>query len=220
MKVGIELNHIVRDVNTQVLKYFKKDIQKDFDDKSVDLNVTQFIENLPFDSKKRRNEFLYVDYAYEIFGCARTKHKNLANSITQWVIDTNNTYGNNTFDVIHFSLKENALTIQSSFYFLSKIGSRVREVFFPTDGKTMWEKCDVLITTNERIVMEKPSNKVVVLIKKNDNTNVEEYADLVYNDLLEVINDKDFVTKVNTLMSRKEEGVFKKITKSFKRMFK
>ena len=26
MKIGIELNHIVRDVNSQMLKYFKKDI--------------------------------------------------------------------------------------------------------------------------------------------------------------------------------------------------
>ena len=69
MKIGIELNHIVRDVNSQMLKYFKKDIQKDFDDKDVDLNVSNFIETLPFKTKKQKNDFLYVD-RFAKYSCA------------------------------------------------------------------------------------------------------------------------------------------------------
>ena len=38
MKIGIELNHIIRDVNSQMLKYYVKDIDKTFDEKKVDKN--------------------------------------------------------------------------------------------------------------------------------------------------------------------------------------
>ena len=219
MKIGIELNHIVRDVNSQMLKYFKKDIQKDFDDKDVDLNVSNFIETLPFKTKKQKNDFLYVDYPYEIFGCARTKHRNLANSITQWEIDMNNKDNGEKYELVHFSLKENALTIQSSYYFLSKIGSRVRETYFPTDGKDMWDVCDVIITTDSRIIKNKPENKVSVLIRTNNNENLEEYADLVYDNILEVISDDDFLLKVESSRASKKPSMFSKFTKKIKNIF-
>ena len=219
MKIGIELNHIVRDVNSQMLKYFKKDIQKDFDDKDVDLNVSNFIETLPFKTKKQKNDFLYVDYPYEIFGCARTKHRNLANSITQWEIDMNNKDNGEKYELVHFSLKENALTIQSSYYFLSKIGSRVRETYFPTDGKDMWKVCDVIITTDSRIIKNKPENKVCVLIRTNDNENLEEYADLVYDNILEVISDDDFLLKVESSRASKKPSIVSKFTKKIKNIF-
>lgn len=219
MKIGIELNHIVRDVNSQMLKYFKKDIQKDFDDKDIDLNVSNFIETLPFKTKKQKNDFLYVDYPYEIFGCARTKHRNLANSITQWEIDMNNKDNGEKYELVHFSLKENALTIQSSYYFLSKIGSRVRETYFPTDGKDMWGVCDVIITTDSRIVKNKLENKVCVLIRTNDNKNLEEYADLVYDNILEVISDDDFLLKVESSRASKKPSMVSKFTKKIKNIF-
>ena len=219
MKIGIELNHVIRDVNSQILKYFKKDIQKDFDDKNINLNVSNFIETLPFKTKKQKNDFLYVDYPYEIFGCARTKHRNLANSITQWEIDLNNKDNGEKYDLVHFSLKENALTIQSSYYFLSKIGSRVREAYFPTDGKDMWEICDVVITTDTRIARTKPEGKVCVLIKTSDNGNLEEYADLVYNNILEIINDDDFLVKVESFRTPKKQNIVGKLTRKIKNIF-
>ena len=43
MKIGIELNNIVRDINKQIVKYYKKDIDKSFDDKNVNYNVLNII---------------------------------------------------------------------------------------------------------------------------------------------------------------------------------
>ena len=42
---------------------------KDFDDKDVDLNVSNFIETLPFKTKKQKNDFLYVD-RFAKYSCA------------------------------------------------------------------------------------------------------------------------------------------------------
>ena len=172
MKIGIELNNIVRDLNKQIIKYYKKDINQSFDDKNVNYNVTNIIDSIDFKSKKAKFEYMYVDYPYEIFGCAPTTHRNLAVTINNWLISLGNKE-DDKYDVKLFSLKEEALSIQSTYYFLSKIGCRVREMFFPKDGVEMWNKCDVIITLNERIIDNKPEGKVVVLINKDDNKNLQ-----------------------------------------------
>ena len=70
MKIGIELNNIVRNINFQLVKYYKKDIDKNFDDENINYNVTDILPNLKFKNKKSKKEYVYVDYPYEIFGCA------------------------------------------------------------------------------------------------------------------------------------------------------
>ena len=38
MRIGIEMNNIIRDINRQMVKYYKKDIVKDFDDENINYN--------------------------------------------------------------------------------------------------------------------------------------------------------------------------------------
>ena len=215
MKIGIELNNIVRDINKQIIKYYKKDIDKSFDDKNVNYNVTNIIDIIDLKSKKAKFEYMYVDYPYEIFGCAPTMHRNLAVTINNWIAELNNKE-DDIYDIKLFSLKEEGLSIQSTYYFLSKIGCRIREMFFPKDGKDMWEKCDVIVTLNERIIDNKPEGKVVVLINKDDNENLQNKVDLKYDSLMDLITDTEFFNKVRSICNTKET-VFQKIKKIFKR---
>lgn len=214
MKIGIELNNIVRDINKQIVKYYKKDIDKSFDDKNVNYNVLNIIDTLGFKSKKEKFEYMYVDYPYEIFGCAPTMHRNLAVTINNWIVSLNNKE-DDKYDVKLFSLKEEGLSIQSTYYFLSKIGCRVREMFFPKDGVEMWEKCDVIITTNERIVFNKPEGKVVVLINTSDNNLLKNSSDINYDSLMDLINDDDFFNKVRKINGEKKTTVLSKIKNFF-----
>ena len=216
MKIGIELNNIVRDLNKQIIKYYKKDINQSFDDKNVNYNVTNIIDNIDFKSKKAKFEYMYVDYPYEIFGCATTTHRNLAVTINNWLISLGNKE-DDRYDVKLFSLKEEALSIQSTYYFLSKIGCRVREMFFPKDGVEMWNKCDVIITLNERIIDNKPEGKVVVLINKDDNKNLQGKVDLHYDSLFDLISDTDFINKVRQIECVKKTSFLQNIKKNFKK---
>ena len=86
------------------------------------------------------------------------------------------------------------LTIQSTFSFLAKIGSRVREVYFPVDSATVWDKCDALITANPRFFPTKPEDKVIVKINKEYNKDCD--ANLSYDALSDIIKDRDFVEKI------------------------
>ena len=216
MKIGIELNNIVRDLNKQIIKYYKKDINQSFDDKNVNYNVTNVIDSIDFKSKKAKFEYMYVDYPYEIFGCAPTTHRNLAVTINNWLISLGNKE-DDRYDVKLFSLKEEALSIQSTYYFLSKIGCRVREMFFPKDGVEMWDKCDVIITLNERIIDNKPEGKVVVLINKDNNKNLQEKVDLHYDSLFDLISDTEFINKVKQIEGVKKTSFLQKIKKIFKK---
>ena len=216
MKIGIELNNIVRDLNKQIIKYYKKDINQSFDDKNVNYNVTNVIDSIDFKSKKAKFEYMYVDYPYEIFGCAPTTHRNLAVTINNWLISLGNKE-DDRYDVKLFSLKEEALSIQSTYYFLSKIGCRVREMFFPKDGIEMWNKCDVIITLNERIIDNKPEGKVVVLINKDDNKNLQGKVDLHYDSLFDLISDTEFINKVKQIEGVKKTSFLQKIKKIFKK---
>ena len=212
INIVIELNNVVRDINSQILKYYKKDINKSFDDTNVDTNVLNVIDSLPFDEKKGKYNFLYIDYPYEVFGCAKAMHKNLPVMLNNFLVHLTD-IGESDENVSFFSLKENALTIQSSYFFLSKIGSRIRNVVYPINGATLWDKFDIIITTNENIVKHKPNGKKVVLIKKTDNENLIEDSDLIYDSLFDLLSDNDFLTKINFVKSVKKECKIKKIIK-------
>lgn len=215
MKIGIELNNVLRDINTQILKYYKKDINKEFDDKHVDKNVVNLIDRLRFESKKAKSDFMYIDYPYEIFGCAKTMQRNLSTLLNTFVVELTDRE-DDVYELCLFSLKEKGLSIQSTYYFLSKIGCRVREMFFPKRGEEMWEKCDVIITTNKHIVKSKPENKKVVLIKTSDNQNLIDKCDLVYDSLYDLLEDSEFLNKSKI----DEPSIFSKLKLNFKKIFK
>lgn len=223
MKIGIEINHVVRDINSQILKYFIKDIDKDFDEENVNLRTVNFIKQIPFESTKVKNDFLFVDYPYEVFGCASTTYMHLPVLVNDWEHKLRKDNFGGNFDVSYFSLGEKGLTIQSTFFFLSKTATRVRSVFFPQKPKDIWRECDVVITTNYDVVKSKPSGKVAVVIKMDDNSKAIKSADIVYDDLLQVMKDDKFIQSVNKTLNTKEGWIMsniKKIIYEFKKHFK
>ena len=195
MTIGIELNHVVRNINGQMLKYYAKDIDPSIDIEEINDKEDVLEKYLKFPSKHDKNEFIYIDYPYEIFGCAKTMEKNLPTSITNWLSDISD-IEDKEIKIIFYSLGEEALTIQSSYFFLSRIGTRVREVIFPTDLNEVWDKCDAVITANKSMVESKPQGKKVVLIKRPFNECCETSSDLVYESLTDIISDKDFFDKL------------------------
>ena len=193
--IAIELNHVVRNVNKQILKYYQKDINPELDIDDIDEKDDVF-KYATFDSIRDRNEFVYIDYPYEIFGCAKTMDKDLMTKINNWLVDLTNEE-DETYRVIYYSLNEEALTIQSSFFFLSKIGTRVREVLFPLDPKEIIDKADVVITSNGYIIdAANGSNAKVVLINRPTNKDVKDKAFLSYDSLVDLIDDKEFLKKI------------------------
>jgi hypothetical protein len=97
-------------------------------------------------------------------------------------------------DIIIVSTMEYGITIPATYWFISKLGCRAREIYLPTDSSTIWDKCDVLITANPKLLLEKPEGKKSVKIKTDYNANCE--ADFEYNNMLEFLSRDEYIEKL------------------------
>ena len=71
-------------------------------------------------------------------------------------------------------------SIGNTYFFLSKLGTKIRESYFPDNMLKIWDKCDVLITANPDLLNSKPSDKITVKISREYNKESE--ADFEYRD--------------------------------------
>lgn len=195
IRVGIELNHVLRNINKQAAKYYAEA----FDD-SIDLDELDYKDNIlqdvcKFESNDERYTFFYEDYAYEIFGCAPSVVKNGPAKINTWLYQLTNQEEYDV-EVFYYSLGEQNLTIQSTLFFLSKIGSRVRKILFPNDVKELENEADVLITSNDLVVNEYAGKKKIVVINNNYNKVLNEKSDQHYDSIEEFVSDTNNLYKL------------------------
>lgn len=190
--IGIELNHVVRNINRQILKYYNKEFHKEWDVEDMD-DERDVYEYIHFDSKKDNYKFFFEDYPFEIFGSAETMERSLAVKINNWLVDISD-IEDEDIRIVFYSMNEDNIALQSSYFFLSKIGARVRKMFFPKNIQEVLNECDVVITANKDFLEnETPQGKKVVLINKPFNSEVKEKAYKNYNTLSEVIEDNNFL---------------------------
>lgn len=191
MRIAIDLNDVIRDYSRNFVKYFKKGINHSFNEDNVEFYTNEMQILLPFSNDEQYRRFVYEDYPFELFGKCPTVDRNLPRDLNDWVEFK---LPDEDIEVIFVSPMESDLTIQSSYSFLAKIGSRVREVYFPVDSSTVWDKCDVLITANPLFFNNKKEGKTIIKINKEYNKNYS--SNMAYESLLDIINDKDFVNKL------------------------
>jgi len=196
LTIGVELNHVVRNINKQIIKYYAKEFSPETDIDEIDDKEDVFKTFAKFNSNYEKNNFIFIDYPYEIFGCANTMEKKLAVKITNWLTDISN-IEDEDIRIVFYSLNEGELTIQSTYFFLSKIGTRVRKVIFPKNIDEVWDECDVVITARDEFFeKEIPEGKKVVLINRPFNEKVKDKAFLNYDNLSEIITDEDFFNRL------------------------
>lgn len=190
------MNHVVRNINRQILKYYAKEYDPTMDWEELDDKVDVLERYCKFDSKHEKNKFIYIDYPFEIFGCANVAEKNLAVKITNWLSEITN-IEDEDIRIVFFSMNEEALTIQSSFFFLSKMGCRVRKVIFPKTIDEVFDECDVVVAASKEFLDgDVREGKKVVLINRDFNEDKKDKAFLSYANLSEIIDDNNFFKKV------------------------
>ena len=196
IRIGIDLDHVIRDINRQIVKYYQKDIDESIDIDDVDYK-DDVIENVcHFDSKDELDIFLYEEYPLEVFGHAGQVDRNLSRDINLWMEKLTN---QEVYDVelFFYSMKEQNLTIQSTYFFLSKIGSRVRKVVFPKSIEELNDLGDVFITAYEKNAKSlHKMGKKVIFIKTHCNGAGLKYADTSYDSLREFLDDEEKLNNV------------------------
>lgn len=199
IRIGIELNHVIRNINKQIVKYYQQDYDESIDLDEVDYKDDVLKEICHFSSDMEKIEFLYEQYPLEVYGHANQMDRNLSRDLNAWLKNLTNQEEYDV-DVFFYSLKEYDITIQSSYFFLSKIGSRVRKVIFPKSIDELKEYGDVFITSNNDVL--KKIKKPTVLIRMNFNEPSGEETQIVYDDFREFLNDEDKLNKISKVLDR------------------
>ena len=161
-----------------------------------------FFDIFPFETEEEYQKFKYIDNAYEIFGRAEAVDKMLPYKFNDWVYNTMKDFDDEDIpEIMLVSPFEANLSIQATLLFLSTFGSRVREIYFPVDSKTVWEKCDILITANPIYLENIPEGKTVIKINKQYNKDFEtEYS---FNSMMDLINDEDEI--IRKIIEKKDD---------------
>lgn len=192
MKIAIDLNDVLRDYSNNFIKYYLEGYNHEFDLSDFELWSNDMQKVFPFKSDASYYNFIYNDYAFELYGKCGLCSRNLDSELNTWTektlkdIDTDK-----EISVMFVSSKEYGLSIGNTYFFLSKTGTKIREVYLPTDSNTIWEKCDVLITANPDLLDSKPEKKVS--IKITTDYNGESKGNYTYNSLSSFLSKKENV---------------------------
>ena len=196
MKIAIDINDVVRDYTNQFIKCYQKIVDPSFEITQEEITDFDFFNVFPFlDCNGNKNKdlyyrFKYEDAAYDLFGRAETTEKRLSSEMTLWLQNTLRNFEYDKIpDILFVSPFEMNLSIQSTLSFLARIGTRVREIYFPTNSLTIWDKCDILITANPNLIENVPKGKIVFKIKTPYNSNTKTKYE--YDNLIDIIHDSN-----------------------------
>lgn len=204
IKICITLDDVIRAKTKQIGFVFKKYKDVDIDLDKLDLTNDKLDEVFKFGSKKEYNKFLYEDYPFEIFAEASTVEPGIDKKLNLWHISLNDDENiDDELDLILANPMEFNASIGYSHFFLSKIATRVREVHFPMDSLSIWDKCDILITATPKLLKNIPNGKVAVKIKTDYNSNINGENIFEYESLNEFISNNENLRSVVDFFNKK-----------------
>jgi hypothetical protein len=199
MKIAIDINDVLRDYTRQFRLQYQKFIDPYFDISDEDINTLNFYEVFSFENEDAYKKFKYIDNAFEIFGRAEAVDKMLPYRFNDWVQNYMRDFDKEDMpEIMLVSPFEANMSIQATLLFLSTFGARVREIYFPVDSQTVWDRCDILITANPVYLENVPEGKFVIKINKPYNKETYNGGSgklYEFNSMMEVINDKEEIIR-------------------------
>jgi hypothetical protein len=188
MTLAIDINDVIRDNMYQFRNVYQRYVDEDFDIDLKDIDTYNMLDHYPFESESELNKFKYIDFAYELYGRAEACDKMLPYALNDYLEKTLRDI-DDVPNVILFSPFEIGLTIQSTLSFLSAKTVRAREIYFPVDSMTIYDRADVIITAQPNLIEKCPDGKCVIKINKPYNKEIE--SKYSFDSLMDVIKDKE-----------------------------
>lgn len=190
MTIAIDINDVIRDNMTQFKNVYQKYIDPDFDVEFDDMTTYGELTNYPFNGESELQKFKYVDYPFELYGRAQCCDKMLPYVLNDWLERTLRDVDEEYVpDTMFFSPFEIGLTIQSTFAFLSGNTFRVRDVYFPIDSHTIYDRADIVITAQPSLITNCPEGKTVIKVEKPYNKDIE--CKYTFKSLMDIIKDEN-----------------------------
>jgi len=178
MRIGIEINGVLRNTIDKIEKTYQKFLI-DNTDGIEDENTFKYEMNLPvtslklqehfkFDTDNELFSFLYEEFPMEIFGHAQSSEYSTFNDLNDFYISLRDEY-----DILVVS-DEIGKSKPASLFFLSKFGCLVEKVKFYSNStiNSMWNEIDILLTSNPDLLLNHPSDKIVIKFETDYNKQI------------------------------------------------
>jgi len=179
MRIGIELNGVLRDTLKKIQEVYQKwyidnpyleESTEEFKYEIIsDVTSLNIREHLKFKDEEELYNFLYKEYPMEIFGHAGSVEINSMNDLNSIYLDMRDSH-----DFIIVS-DEIGKSKPASLFFISKFGSLIECVKFYSEStlNSMWNSVDVLLTANPNLLLNYPTEKKVIKYITNYNVDIE-----------------------------------------------
>ena len=178
-RIGFDINGVLRNtvgkIEQTYEKYYLSKTDGIDDDESfeyeMNLPVTslELKEHFKFKNDEELYSFLYEEFAMEIFGHAQSTEYSTFNDLHNLYL----TYRDNN-DLVIVS-DEIGKSKPATLFFLSKFICQIEKIKFYSNItiNSMWDEIDVLLTSNPILLLDKPSDKIVVKYETEYNKNVD-----------------------------------------------
>ena len=179
MRIGIQLNGVLRDTLKKIQEVYQKwyidnpyleESTEEFKYEIIsDVTSLNIREHLKFKDEEELYNFLYKEYPMEIFGHAGSVEINSMNDLNSIYLDMRDSH-----DFIIVS-DEIGKSKPASLFFISKFGSLIECVKFYSEStlNSMWNSVDVLLTANPNLLLNYPTEKKVIKYITNYNVDIE-----------------------------------------------
>jgi hypothetical protein len=217
MRIGIELNGVLRDTISKMTQVYEKHMVEEMADEIIktyettvdsedyiemSFNEVDFVyeikspvtslnlmDHFSFKDKDELYNFLYEEFPMQIFGHAPSTELTSFNDLND----------------IYYKLRDNHdLMIVSdeigrskpaSLFFLSKFGCLIEKVKFysNTTINSMWNEVDILLTSNPDLLLSNPDNKIIIKYETEYNKQI--------NSKYSITKIKEFEDILNTILN-------------------
>jgi hypothetical protein len=196
MRIGIEINGVLRNTLGKIEQTYQKfmidktegiEDADDFEYKiTTPINSLEIKNHFTFRDDEELYSFLYEEFPMEIFGHSQSAEYSTFN-------DLNDIYhrlrDNNDFIIVSDEIGKSK---PASLFFLSKFGCEFEKVkFYSTSTlNSMWDEIDILLTSNPALLLNHPSDKILIKYVTDYNQDVEsEYKINTIKELEEVLKE-------------------------------
>ena len=178
MRIGIEINGVLRNTIGKIEQTY----QKYLIDKTDGIENEKLFEYgmiLPVDSLMLKDHFkfqndeelfsfLYEEFPMEIFGHSQSSEYSTFNDLNEVYVNLRDNH-----DLIIVS-DEIGKSKPASLFFISKFGCQLEKIKFYSNYtiNSMWDEIDLLLTANPALLLEHPSDKILIKYETDYNKNI------------------------------------------------
>lgn len=183
MKIGIEINGVLRDtlkkIQQEYEKWFLNEVWKELklieDEKDIERKVISELtsldigKHLAFKNDDEIYNFLYKEHTMEIFGHAGSIEYNTMNDLNDFYLEMRDKH-----DIIIVS-DEIGKSKPASLFFLAKFGCLIENIKFYSEItlNSMWDSLDLLVTANPKLLLSHPENKTLIKFESSYNSEIQ-----------------------------------------------